>query len=517
MCWANVGIIHFQKQKMTSPKELPANVAAIDLGSNSFHMIVCRLEKGKLSTVDRLREMVRLASGLDSHKNLDIDTQNKALACLERFAQRIRGFPADSVRIVGTNTLRTAKNASEFIGKAEKILGHPIDIIAGIEEARLIYQGVANSLGSNANACFVMDIGGGSTEYIIGSNGIAQTKESLSMGCVTVSQKFFKKGIISKKAFKKATLYVQQKLAPYRHQFNSQYWDEAIGASGSLHCIHKVLIAQKWSNNGITQAGMEKLVEYIIKHNHINELSLPKLSTERLPVFLGGVIITYTTLQKLDIEQMTVSSGALREGLVHDLLGRIYNHDIRSQTVKIIAEHYHTDTAHAQRIQNTVNYMLNQLGGSCMTENKRKTISQFLLWAASLHEIGRNIAHNQYHKHSAYIIENGDFSGFSRQDQQLLAALVLSHRKKFLPAHFKKLPNPWQADAPYLAIILRLAVLLHRNRYAFATSAFKISLQPSIITLSFAKGWLDDTPLTVADLKIEARYLEAAGYTLVYA
>ena len=497
-------------------EELPHNVAAIDLGSNSFHMIVCKLEKGKLHTIDRLKEMVRLASGLDDQKNLDIKTQNQALKCLERFGQRIRNFPPGSVRIVGTNTLRTAKNSREFIIKAEKALGHPIDIISGIEEARLIYQGVANSLGSNANSRFVMDIGGGSTEYIIGIDDIAQVKESLAMGCVTVSQKFFKDGVISKKAFKKAVLYAQQKLGPFQQQFNRKYWDEAIGASGSLRCIHKVLLTMQWSNNGITQEGLKKLVAHITQHNHINDLNLPELTKERLPVFLGGVVIIYASFQKLQIKQMTLSDGALREGLVHDLLGRIYNHDIRSQSIKTIAENYHTDIAHARRVAATVSYMLNQLDSSCCTENS-KTITQFLLWAVSLHEIGRNIAHSQYHKHGAYIIENGDFPGFSRQDQQLLATLVLSHRKKFSASYFKKLPEPWNKDTPYLAIILRLAILLHRNRHTMETPEFKISIQPEVITLSFTNDWLVTAPLTDTDLQIEARYLHAAGYHLIYA
>ncbi len=495
--------------------KLPSSVAAIDLGSNSFHMIVCKLEKGKLRTIDRLREMVRLASGLDDNKNIDIETQNKALECLERFGQRIQNFPAGSVRIVGTNTLRTANNSQEFILKAEKALGHPIDIIAGIEEARLIYQGVANSLGSNANSRFVMDIGGGSTEYIIGINDLAKTKESLHMGCVTVSNLFFKNGVISKKAFKRATLFAQQKLNPYQRKFNIKHWDEAIGASGSLRSIHKVLIATTWSNNGITREGLEKLVSHIINCKHIDELRLPELSDERLPVFVGGVAILYATFQKLNIEQMTVSDGALREGLVHDLLGRIYDHDIRSKTVETIAKHYHSDRRHSDRIIQTVNYILNQLDSSCCTENS-KTITQFMHWAVMLHEIGRDIAHSQYHKHSAYIIENGDFAGFSRQDQQLLATLVLSHRKKFSRSRFKKLPEPWNLDTPYLCIVLRLAILLHRNRHTLEIPEFKISIQSSIIKLKFANDWLSSAPMTQTDLEIEAKYLDAARYTLNY-
>ncbi|MFK5947186.1 MAG: exopolyphosphatase [Methylococcales bacterium] len=494
----------------------PSSVAAIDLGSNSFHMIVCKLEDGKLRTIDRLKEMVRLASGLDDEKNLNTETQQKALACLQRFGQRIDNFPAGSVRIVGTNTLRTARNSQEFIAKAEKALGHPIDIIAGIEEARLIYQGVANSLGSNADSRFVMDIGGGSTEYIIGIDDVAHTKESLHMGCVTVSNKFFSQGTISKKAFKKAVLFCQQKLEPYHRIFNSQRWDEAIGASGSIRCIHKVLIATQWSNNGITQEGLDKLVSHITQCDHIDELDLPELSDERLPVFLGGVAVLYATFKKLNIEQMTVSDGALREGLINDLLGRIYDHDIRSKTVETLAEHYHTDHEHSDRINQTVQNILNQLDSSCFTQNDRKNITQFLNWAVCLHGIGRDIAHSQYHKHSAYIIENGDLAGFSRQDQHLLATLVQTHRKKFSLSRFKKLPKPWKNDAATLTIILRLAILMHRNRHTQNTAKFTISIKNNTIKLNFIDNWLSTVPLTQADLEIEAKYLAAADYNLIY-
>ena len=222
------------------PIKPPEIVAAVDLGSNSFHMIVCSLNEGKLQTIDRLREMVRLASGLDANNVLDERTQNRALACLERFGQRIRNFPPGSVRIVGTNTLRTAKNAGEFLIKAEQALNHPIHIISGIEEARLIYLGVAYSLSSNANVRLVMDIGGGSTEYIIGTGDTPKEKESLHMGCVSVSNAFFKEGRLSKSAFNQATLFAEQKLEPFQRKFQRKNWDEAIGASGSLRSIAKV-------------------------------------------------------------------------------------------------------------------------------------------------------------------------------------------------------------------------------------------------------------------------------------
>ena len=498
------------------PKNPPEIVAAVDLGSNSFHMIVCSLTNGNLQTLDRLKEMVRLASGLDKKNYLDVNTQGRALECLERFGQRIRNFPPESVRVVGTSTLRMAKNSQQFLDKAEKALNHPIHVISGIEEARLIYQGVAHSLGSNANLRLVMDIGGGSTEYIIGSGNTPRIKESLRMGCVVVSNAFFKDGKLSKNAFTQATLFAEQRLEPVQKDFQRKNWDEAIGASGSLKAIDKVLKAKGWSNNGITMAGLEHLVAHLNQCSHVNELNLPDLDPERLPVFPGGVAIIYATFKSLGIEQMTVSDGALREGLIQDLLGRIYDHDIRSATVQALADRYHIDKGHAARVKQTISYILDQLGEDFCGANHEHAV-QFLNWAADLHEMGHDIAHSQYHKHSAYIIENGDLAGFSQQDQILLSTIVKLHRRKFSRAQFNKLPFPWNLDGPYLTVILRLSVLLHRNRQEDDKPDFKISLIRSKICLQFPEHWLAQAPLTHADLIQEADYLKSAGFKLEFA
>ncbi|HEY8219851.1 MAG TPA: exopolyphosphatase [Methylobacter sp.] len=497
------------------PKNPPETVAAVDLGSNSFHMIVCSLTNGNLQTLDRLKEMVRLASGLDKKNYLNIDTQERALECLERFGQRIRHFPPESVRVVGTSTLRQAKNSQQFLEKAEKALNHPIHIISGIEEARLIYQGVAHSLGSNANLRLVMDIGGGSTEYIIGSGDTPRVKESTPMGCVVVSNAFFKNGNLSRNAFIQATLFAEQQLEPIQKQFQRKNWDEAIGASGSLKAIDKVLQTKGWSKNGITMEGLEHLVAHINLCNHIDELNLPELDPERLPVFVGGVAIVYATFKSLGIEQMTVSDGALREGLIQDLLGRLYDHDIRSATVHAVADRYHIDKEHASRVKRTVSYILDQLGEDFFGPNHEHVV-QFLNWAVDLHEIGQDIAHSQYHKHSAYVIENGDFSGFSRQDQILLSTIVRSHRRKISRSLFKELPSPWNTDALILTIILRLSVLLHRNRQEHDKYDFKISLTKLKVRLQFPDHWLAQAPLTHADLIQEADYLKSAGFKLEF-
>lgn len=496
-------------------KKPPEIVAAVDLGSNSFHMIVCSLNNGKLQVIDRLKDMVRLASGLDESNYLDTGTQQRALQCLERFGQRIRDFPPDSVRIVGTNTFRTAKNAHQFLIKAEKALNHPIHVISGIEEARLIYLGVAYSLGSSAGLRFVMDIGGGSTEYIIGTGDTPQEKESLHMGCVSVSNAFFREGRLSRQAFTQAALFAAQQLEPVEKKFQRENWEEAVGASGTLRAIAKVLQAKNWSNNGITREGLEHLVVHLTQCTHINELHLPELDSERLPVFPGGVAIAYATFKSLGIEQMTVSEGALKEGVIQDLLGRLYDHDSRTATTRSLAARYHTDKAQALRIKQTIHHMLAQLTtGNSLFDNEQ--VVQFLEWAADLHEIGQDIAHSQYHKHGAYIIENGDLAGFSKQDQIILATIIRSHRRKFTLSRFYDLPAPWNEYTPYLTIILRLAILLHRNRHDEKLPDFRIGITKSRIELDFPDQWLNQSPLTHADLMQEADYLKSAGFTLIF-
>ena len=312
--------------------------------------------------------------------------------------------------------------------------------------------------------------------------------------------------------FTQATLFAEQQLEPIQKIFQRKNWDEAIGSSGSLRSIDKVLHAKNWSNNGITMAGLEQLVAHINQCSHVNELNLPDLDPERLPVFPGGVAIVYATFKSLGIDQMTVSDGALREGLIQDLVGRIYDHDIRSATVQALADRYHTDKEHASRIKQTIGYIFGQLNHAPDHEH----IAQFLNWAADLHELGHDIAHNQYQKHSAYIIENGDLAGFSRQDQVLLSTIVRSHRRKFSRSRFSKLPPPWNVDALNLTVILRLAVLLHRNRQEHQLPDFKISIVKSKINIQFPGNWLSQSPLTHADLIQEAGYLKSAGFKLAF-
>jgi exopolyphosphatase/guanosine-5'-triphosphate,3'-diphosphate pyrophosphatase len=492
----------------------PDHVAAVDLGSNSFHMVVAKLRAGELIIVDRLREMVRLGAGLNAQRHLTPGAQQRALACLDRFGQRLRDMSPGSVRAVGTNTLRAARNAGQFLVLAEKALGHPIDIISGIEEARLIYAGVAQSLAPDGKPRLVMDIGGGSTEYIIGVDQTPLRKESVRIGCVSMSLAHFSDGKITGKRFKNAVIAAQHELEPFEYAFRKDHWDEAVGASGTARAIRKILVGRGWSKDDISRDGLERLVESVLTLGRVDKTGFPDLNPDRYPIFAGGLAILYATFKALGIQKMQVSDGALREGLLYDLLGRLYNDDIRSRTVAALATRYHVDLQQVGRVQETLKLFLDQ--SPSIGRIGPETAEQWLNWAASLHEIGLDIAHSQYHKHSAYIIENADLPGFSRQDQLLLAALVRVHRRKFHLKFFKELSSPWNEAGPLLAVLLRLAILLNRSRHGNPPPDIKFRLGDSRVDLRFPKQWLENHPLTAADLEQEAGNLGAADIELTY-
>ena len=491
----------------------PEFVAAVDLGSNSFHMIVAQVKDGQLHVIDRLREMVRLAGGLDSRRALTDEASQRALACLERFGQRLRNMPQGTVRAVGTNTLRSARNSSAFLLEAQRALGHPIEVIAGIEEARLIYLGVAHSLAANDEQRLVVDIGGGSTEFIIGSGTEPLHKESLHMGCVSMSNAHFADGKITSKRFKHAIMDARLELKPIEKEFKQEGWHEAVGASGTFRSVGKVIEANGWSKAGITREGLDQLIEALLDAGDLAKLELAGLADERKAVFSGGVAIIKAAFDALDLDTMKISDGALREGLLYDLMGRIYQEDIRANSVNMLASRYHVDREQSARITTTLRHCIKQ--ATLADEIDRDEALQWLEWAALLHEIGRDIAHSQYPKHSAYIIEHADLAGFSQQDQKLLAAMVRSQRRKFASKPFKQLVAPWDKSAISLAVILRLAVLLHRSRQHNPVPSFGFDQQQrKTIRVTFPAVWLENNPLSRADLEQEVAYLKSAGIEL---
>jgi len=499
----------------TTKQNLPEIVAAIDLGSNSFHMIVARLEEsGTLSIIDRLRENVRLGGGLDKQGIINESAQNRAFECLKTFAQRISDLPQSTVRVAGTNTLRVAKNAQEFVDKAEDILAHSIEIIAGREEARLIYLGVAHGLATKEGKRLVIDIGGGSTEFIIGQGMNPLRRESFYTGCVSANKHFFSSGKITKNAMKIAELEAALILFPQAADFKFGKWDEAIGCSGTIKAIANIVREQGWCVNGINYKSLQKLREALINAKHIDKLKLAGLSENRKHVIAGGLSVLLAIFKMLNIEQMQVSDQSMREGLLYDLVGRITRHDVRDATVEAAMSHWGVDTEQAQRITDTVEKL-------CFSACKSKSddivqLKHLVKWASMLHEIGLQVSHNNYHKHGAYILSNADMPGFSRQEQALLAALVLSHRGKFRAGAFKHLMKPFVKAGQNMCVLLRLAVLLNRGRTKQSIPDIELSFSNKNINLHFPEDWLDGHSMTLADLTKEVQHLDAAGYKLTF-
>jgi len=489
-------------------------VAAVDLGSNSFHMVVARLQGGTLRIVDSIREPVRLAEGLGIRNQLSVDAQWRALACLRRFGQRLRDLDSQDVRAVGTNTFRAADNADDFLVQAEQALGHPIDIISGVEEARLIYLGVARSLSGDDGRRLVVDIGGGSTELIIGQQLEAQQMNSFYMGCVSMSQRFFADGQITAKAMLKAETAVKQELEPVEMLYQSDHWETAIGASGTVKAAARIAYESGWSEEDscITRQALKKLRNALIESGQISNLDLKGLADSRKPVLPGGVAILRAVFGTLKIESMQVATGALREGLLHDLIGRIRHEDVRERSVQALAVRCGVDEGQAGRVRETVLRLLEMTAVGWKLQHEELT--QMLAWSAQLHECGMMVAYNQYHKHGAYIISNANLPGFTQQEKQLLAVLVRAHRRKFPVAEIKTLPERWQKQAVRLAILLRVGVTLNRGRAAMPLPSMRVRCGKRNIMLGLPDDWLDFHPLTKADLKSEADYLSVIDYKL---
>jgi len=488
-------------------------VAAIDLGSNSFHMIVARIVDGHVQILDRLRDMVQLADGLDAHHRLSEESQQRALETLARFGQRLRHLPADRLRIVGTNTLRQARNGAEFVARAEAVLGHKVEIVSGQEEARLIYLGVAHSVADVPGQRLVIDIGGGSTELIIGQQFEPLHLASLRMGCVSASRAFFADGRIDEKRLQEADLLVNLRLEPVREEYRMHGWQVATGASGSIKAIHDVLISEGWSRDGITLEALHKLREALLKEGDMANIAWRwQLEPARARVFVGGFAILLGICESLRIDKLDVSEGALREGLIYDLLGRLQHEDVRDRTISDVTRRFGLDQAQAQRVSQTALELLQQTADDWQLTGEEA--EHLLERAARLHEIGLLLTHDQYHKHGAYVLQYSDLPGYSRDDQSLLAALVRRQRKSLPAKAFAHLPKDWRPMARHLCILLRLAVVLHRGRNSERLSAVQLSVRRRRLELKFAAGWLEQHPLTRADLENEARLLHKAGYNL---
>ena len=387
----------------------PDLLAAIDLGSNSFHLQVGRVVDRQIYPLDSLREVVRLGAGLTSDKRIDRATQARALEALQRIGERLRGLPRGAVRAVGTNTLRVAKNAPQFLREARAALGFPIEVIAGREEARLIYLGVAHSMPPAAHNRLVVDIGGGSTEFIVGKGLDPLLTESLYMGCVSYSLAYFPEGRIEKSRFKKAELAARQELSGMAGEYRNTGWQEAVGSSGTARALETILRETGYSEEGITLEGLEELKDLLLKHERADPDRIAGLRKDRAAVIPGGLAIMLAAFRELGIERMAVSDGALRHGVLYDLLGRVQHHDMREATVTQFMRRYHVDAAQAERVRSLALKIFDAINAEARELDAERLL---LDWAARLAEAGLSVAHAQYHKHSAYILSNADMPGF---------------------------------------------------------------------------------------------------------
>jgi len=487
-------------------------VAAIDLGSNSFHMVLARVDHGEVRILERRGEKVQLAAGLDDNGNLTEEAMQRGLDCLRRFAQLINGLPEGAVRIVGTNALREARNRSQFIRQVRQILGHRVDVVSGREEARLIYLGVAHTLADDAGKRLVVDIGGGSTEFIVGERFESILRESLSMGCVSFSRRYFSDGRITPSRYAEAYTAARLELMQIEQGVRRLQWQEAVGASGTIRTIGQCLQANGMGKGEVSREGLQWLKRRVIKLGQIDKLDVPGLKADRRPILPAGLAILEAVFEALGVEVMYHSEGALREGVLYDLLGRHQHEDVRERTLSALIERYHVDNDQAARVEAKAIRLLNKVVEAWGLADPK--YAALLRWAARVHEVGMDIAHHQYHKHGAYLIEHSDLPGFSRQEQQSISLLIRGHRRN-LPSQ-DRLSDFGEEAQPLLrlSMLLRLAILYHHIRGYQEMPALEVEASGDALSVAFPDGWLDSNPLTQADFQQEVLAWEKVGYTL---
>ncbi|STQ77376.1 exopolyphosphatase [Grimontia hollisae] len=494
-----------------TPTEKPREIAAIDLGSNSFHMVVARVVGQSLQIISRHKQRVRLASGLDDHKNLDNAAIDRGVDCLAMFAERLQGFDEQNVRVAATFTLREARNSQVFVRRARNVFPYPIEIIPGVEEARLIYLGVCHTQPGEGKK-LVVDIGGGSTELVIGNGFNPLLVTSKHMGCVSYNQRFFNDGQISVRGFAQAQLTAELKLKSIARQYKDCGWNEAMGSSGTIKAIREVLIASGHEDGIITRKRLDDLIDQVITFKSARTLTLPGLPEERQPVFAAGLAILSGVFHALNIDSMVFSSGALREGLLYEMEERFQHCDIRSRTASDLAQRYHIDLQHAENVQQIAEHFY--LQAEPQLSPKKAELAILLSWAALLHEVGLSIAHSGFHKHSAYILQNTNLPGFNQEQQTVLATLTRFHRKALKLADMPEFTLFKVKHIYPLIRSLRLACVLNVQRSGEPVKDVKLETNDDCWSLTFPENGLNQNTLLAADLETEKNYWEAVGWKL---
>ncbi len=473
-----------------APEDRP--LAAIDLGSNSFHLIVAKLDHGEIRPMETLAEKVQLAAGFKKGRLAD-DAIARGLDCLTRFQQLLSSVDPARIRVVGTQALRQAKNRTQFTQAAERILGVPVDVIYGREEARLVYLGVAHTVADDARSRLVIDIGGGSTEFIIGERFEPKQLESLQMGCVSYTDRFFSHGRLSKARFKRAYDQACIEVSHIKRLFPPHRWEEAVGSSGTLQAIEAILADLGLSEAGIQRSSLLKLKRHLLQFDTMEAIQLPSLVDKRRGVIAAGIAIALAIMDVLEIADMRTSAGALREGVIYDLVGRLNHEDVRERSVNAMLNRYSADPIAATFVSQQANF----LARACQQVwNLRNEDIDMLRWAALCHDLGATISQKSYRHHSAYFILHADMPGFSQHEQSFMASLVANHRGKLERSLTHQWSGTERTTLKRLLVLLRLAILLKYVDGDETRPTFSAIPSDDSLLLIAAEGWWANHPLT---------------------
>ena len=489
-----------------------SQLAAIDLGSNSFHLIIVKIEHGEMRPVETLAEKVQLGAGLENGQ-LSQEAIDRGLECLTRFAQLLESIEPERIRVVGTNALRVAKNRHDFTRPARRILGAKVDVIYGREEARLVYLGVAHSLADDAQSRLVIDIGGGSTEFIIGERFEPQRLESLQMGCVSFGRVCFPEGLINKDNYRNAYDRARVQAFHIRHRYNANHWEECVGSSGTLQAIETIITQNAWGEGGIDRKGLASLEKKLLTFETMDEIKLDGLAATRRSVIIPGVAITSALFDVLGIGHMRTSKGALREGVIYDLMGRLSHEDVRERTVNALMQRYAVDNELAEVVERRARTLFT---ATRMSWHLTTSDWDLLHWAARTHEIGMAISHKHFNRHSAYLLRNADLPGFSQEEQEQLAVLALGQRGKLSDTLFTDIADTDQVRIKYLLAIMRLATCFKYVEKLAQLPDFSILASEHALTLEFPENWLQEHPLTARELGDEQNVLSKMGLDLAF-
>jgi exopolyphosphatase/guanosine-5'-triphosphate,3'-diphosphate pyrophosphatase len=482
-------------------------LGAIDIGSNSFRLELAQIREGKYRRIAYLKETVRLGTGLDEDGLLDQAAFARGLACLARFRQRLGHLPAGQLRAVATQTLREARNRNDFLAQAEQVLGYPIEIISGREEARLIYAGVSH-LEPARHARLVIDIGGRSTELILGEGQTPRHVESFPIGSVSLSERFFADGLCTELAFRQAQTAAGAEFEEALQTFQPQHWIEALGSSGTASAVSQILAASGRSDGAITTNGLRWCIRQCIAAGHVDALELPALQDERRAVLPGGLAILAALMSQFSIAELRPTRAALRQGVIYDLTERIRAQrepdtlGWRDETVTELQRRFQVDLLHAKRVQTLALALFDQIVGTPVLEARQE-----LAWAAALHEIGMSVSHHDHHRHSAYLLANIDAPGFSQSQQRRLADVVLGQRGGLRKIE-ALLVDP-QRTAQVLA--LRLAALFYHARCELLPAAPQLSLSNGNASLKLPADWAASNPRCMYLLREEAQAWQRTG------